>query len=400
MRWDLFCRVIDNWGDIGVCWRLAARLGAAGHTVRLWLDDDRALPWLAPAGAPGVEVRPWPAYGAAGPVWPEPGDVVVEAFGCDPPAGFVSAMAAMAAQTTQPTPGADSRRAPVWINLEYLSAEPYVERSHGLASPQWHGPGAGLTKWFFYPGFTARTGGLVQGDIAPDLRQQAHDRLRAHGWQVQAGERSALLFAYDARPVPALLASLMRGGLGPRLLLRVAASGTLQDDVDRLLDVVRAPGERIGRARSAPGLRVLRLPPVAQTDFDLLLAASDLNLVRGEDSFARAQLVSAAPLLWQIYVQDDGAHAAKLDAWMRCAGLPPAATAWQRAWNGLGPLPQEPQEPQTQGLQTQEPRTPAATDWAAWAEAAAGHHRRLRADDCLVTRLTAFVAERRARAPG
>jgi hypothetical protein len=23
LHWDIFCRVIDNFGDIGVCWRLA-----------------------------------------------------------------------------------------------------------------------------------------------------------------------------------------------------------------------------------------------------------------------------------------------------------------------------------------------------------------------------------------
>lgn len=143
--WDLFCRVIDNYGDIGVCWRLAADLGARGQRVRLWVDDRSALAWMAPSGAEGVEVRDWrePLPDA------EPGDVVVEAFACDPPASFVAAMA-----RRQP--------APVWINLEYLSAEPWVERCHGLPSPQWQGPAAGLRKWFFHPGFTAATGGLLR----------------------------------------------------------------------------------------------------------------------------------------------------------------------------------------------------------------------------------------------
>src|ERR1700754_4962059 len=134
--WDLFCRVVDNFGDIGVCRRLARELGARGQRVRLWVDDAAALRWMAPGGDPGVEVRPW----LASTLFPPPGEVVVEAFGCDPPAEFVAAMAAAA-------------RPPVWINLEYLSAEDYVERSHGLASPQLAGAGRGLTKWFFYPGF-------------------------------------------------------------------------------------------------------------------------------------------------------------------------------------------------------------------------------------------------------
>ena len=55
--WDIFCQVIDNFGDIGVCWRLAADLAARGHQVRLWVDDASALHWMAPQGAAGVEVR-------------------------------------------------------------------------------------------------------------------------------------------------------------------------------------------------------------------------------------------------------------------------------------------------------------------------------------------------------
>ena len=88
MRWDLFCRVIDNFGDIGVCWRLAADLGARGQSVRLWIDDARALAWMAPDGARGVQVLPW----IEGVEWPEPGEVVVEAFGCDLPPAFIARM--------------------------------------------------------------------------------------------------------------------------------------------------------------------------------------------------------------------------------------------------------------------------------------------------------------------
>ena len=94
-RWDLFCRVIDNHGDLGVCWRLACDLAGRGAEVRLWIDDASALNWMAPQGAPGVEVLPW-----RDPQDDEvPGDVVVEAFGCDPPAAFVARMAARAASS-------------------------------------------------------------------------------------------------------------------------------------------------------------------------------------------------------------------------------------------------------------------------------------------------------------
>lgn len=180
LLWDVFCQVIDNHGDLGVCWRLSAQLAERGHRVRLWVDDPDALDWMAPSGAAGVAVRHWrgdPPNGLP------PGDVLVEAFGCDIPTDWVMAVA--------PRPGP-------WINLEYLSAEAYVERMHGLPSPVMSGPLAGRTKHFFYPGFTAATGGLLR---EPDLlaRQQAFDRrtwLQQHapGW---AGERVVSLFCYE-----------------------------------------------------------------------------------------------------------------------------------------------------------------------------------------------------------
>ena len=128
MRWDIFCRVIDNHGDAGVAWRLAAELAVRGHAVRLWIDDPAPIAWMAPQGQPGVEVVHWMEHGPD----LDPGDAVIEAFGCDPPPAFVARMAE----------AARAGAAPAWINLEYLSAEAYVERSHGLPSPVASGGGA------------------------------------------------------------------------------------------------------------------------------------------------------------------------------------------------------------------------------------------------------------------
>jgi len=301
MLWDIFCRVIDNHGDLGVCWRLARDLAARGERARLWIDDATALAWMAPVRPSGIEVHAWPE----GDVQVQPGHVVIEAFGCDLPTSFVARMAAH-----QP--------APRWINLEYLSAEDYVERSHGLASPQFSGPGAGLSKHFFYPGFTPRTGGLLREPGLLD-RITAFDGpawLAAQGWAPQPGERVVSLFSYANPALPALLQAL---GRQPTLLL--ACPGPLQAQIaDR------------------PGLRTVTLPYLAQDDYDRLLWACDLNFVRGEDSFVRAQW-AGKPFVWQIYPQDDDAHHAKLEAFIARADLPETWRAVWRGWNGLGALP-------------------------------------------------------------
>jgi uncharacterized repeat protein (TIGR03837 family) len=310
MRWDIFCRVIDNHGDAGVCWRLAAELAARGEPVRLWIDDPAMLRWMAPQGAAGVEVVHW-----AEPLPDvQPGDAVVEAFGCDPPAPFVARMA-------------EANPPPVWLNLEYLSAEPYVERNHALPSPVMQGPGAGLTKHFFYPGFTPRTGGLLREQDLP-ARRAAFDRtawLRQWGIAPEPGARVISLFCYEPRPLPRLLATLADGPVATHLLVTPGrATAAVRDHMPQ------------GRGK----LHLHFLPWLSQRSFDELLWSCDLNFVRGEDSVVRA-LLAGAPFVWQIYPQDDDAHHEKLDAFLDWLRPPPDWRDFFLKWNGVssGALP-------------------------------------------------------------
>jgi uncharacterized repeat protein (TIGR03837 family) len=296
MLWDIFCRVIDNHGDAGVTWRLARELAERGDAVRLWIDDARPLAWMAPGGHPRVQVSSW----FDGMALPEPGDVVVEAFGCDPPPAWVDRMAV---------------RDSVWINLEYLSAEAYVERSHGLMSPV----RAGLAKYFFYPGFSAATGGLLREQDL-QARQQAFD---ADAWLgrlgiARSGARRVSLFCYEPAALPELLAQLAAG----------------PQPTDLLVTAGRATHAARAALPAAPGaLRVHWLPLLSQEDFDHLLWASDFNFVRGEDSLVRA-LWAGKPFAWQLYPQEDDAHHAKLHAFLRWLQPPDELARLYRVWNG------------------------------------------------------------------
>ncbi len=319
MQWDVFCHVIDNYGDIGVCWRLAADLATRGEAVRLWVDDPAPLRWMAPHRMQGVSVLPW----NENTLCPEPGDVVIEAFGCELPAPYVSCMSARQSQG----------HAPVWVNLEYLSAEPYVARNHGLPSPQLTGPGAGLRKWFYYPGFTPGTGGLLR---EPDLLQRqatfdAHAWLATRGIEPRPSEQRVSLFCYDNAPVPELIDTLAHA---PTLLL--ATHGAVAQRVAQVL----GPTLRRGP------LRAVLLPALTQVDFDYLLWSCDLNFVRGEDSLVRA-LWAGRPFVWHIYPQTEGAHAHKLQAFnevflqQALAPLSAQVQALSFRWNGLEPGPLE-----------------------------------------------------------
>ncbi|SEJ29466.1 MULTISPECIES: elongation factor P maturation arginine rhamnosyltransferase EarP [unclassified Variovorax] len=359
MGWDIFCKVIDNHGDLGVCWRLACQLALRGERVRLWIDDAAALRWMAPSGHHGVEVIDWldPLALRAAVAAPAP-DVLVEGFGCEPAPELIARFAQ--------APGR------AWINLEYLSAEPYVERLHGLPSPVFKGPGAGLTKRFFYPGFTPATGGLLR---EPDLmaRREAFDRaawLAAQQIEWQGGERLVSLFCYEP---PALAALLARLGQGPGPTRLLVTAGRATQAVRAALSDEKEPS-RTSVVRGA--LSISYLPHLTQPDFDHLLWSCDLNFVRGEDSWVRA-LWAGAPFVWQIYPQDDDAHHEKLGAWLDWLGAPPSLRLFHHAWNGFGDgaLP---------ALETQGP----------WLETARDARARLLAQDDLVTQLQKMIGQK------
>ncbi len=314
LLWDVFCRVVDNHGDLGVCLRLARQLTARGQRVRLWIDDPAALSWMATSSEEQAWAHSWPQGSWQVSV---PGNVVIEAFGCNLPPCVEARLA-----TTPPR---------AWINLEYLSAEGWVSRSHGLHSPIMSGPAKGLTKRFCFPGFTNKTGGLLaeEHSMAKTVRlpQVALDAIQQVK-PLRSRRPLVSLFCYPHAPLAALLQRLA----ADEAHVLVLGGGFIQE-------ACQAAHNSLPPA-TASRLQLTPLPWLNQAQYDALLAECDLNVVRGEDSFVRAQW-AGKPLLWQIYRQDDGAHADKLEAFLDQwlgddASRPSWRQAW-RAWNGLLP---------------------------------------------------------------
>jgi uncharacterized repeat protein (TIGR03837 family) len=370
MLWDIFCHVIDNHGDLGVCWRLSADLARRGHQVRLWIDDASALAWMAPEAQPladgsalfttssgQVAARPW-----AMPLQPQdlPSDVWVEAFGCDLPQHFLAWAQASDQQATSPA-------CPVWLNLEYLSAEPYVERSHRLPSPIMSGPMKGRTKWFFYPGFTDKTGGLIR---EPHIQKNIQSSVQAGTSKSIDGNicrpypQKSTLFCYEPEP---LLEAMQLASLNPPGHQWQVAHGR---GALALKQALRSWPQHV----EIPSFQFLE--PVSQIQFDQVLASSDLNFVRGEDSLVRA-LWAGKAFVWQIYPQEDGAHGPKLNAFLDWLGAPDSLRRFHLRWNGLSPEPL----PQV--------------DLPAWQACAQAGRARLVQQMDLVSQLLQFVEEKR-----
>ena len=344
-QWEIFCQVVDNFGDIGVCWRLARDLAMrTGTPVRLWVDDWSAFKRICPQVADvdhraggrvaGVELRRWNSTSDSAEKWhlapteADPGAVVIEAFACTLPEAHLQAMLSQ-----QPRP--------LWINLEYLSAEAWVAACHAMASPH---PRSGLVKHFFFPGFDEHTGGLLR---EPELLQRRDafrdDPAARKAWLAGRGvelgdDKEALcvsLFAYAQTGLPALLQAW---SIGQHTLHLLVPEGRMLEAVCTALGSPILPiGEHLTRSR----LLVHALPFTDQDGYDELLWACDLNFVRGEDSFVRAQW-AGRPFVWHIYPQDENAHRPKLDAFMDryAVRLDPqtaaALKAFWWAWNGSG----------------------------------------------------------------
>ncbi|MDZ4202076.1 MAG: elongation factor P maturation arginine rhamnosyltransferase EarP [Gallionella sp.] len=329
---DIFCAVVDNYGDIGVCWRLARQLAQErGLQVRLWVDDVCSFAKLCPEAdklseaqqCRGVEVRRWCSP------FPEvqPAKLVIEAFACRLPESYVTAMVVQ-------------EHKPVWINLEYLSAEDWVHGCHRLPSPH---PSLPLTKYFFFPGFTKQTGGLLlergllarrDSFLGNPVQQQAY-------WQSlglpmpDANTLKVSLFAYENAALVGLF-DVWANGAQP--LLCLVPEGRILPQVGEYFGDA-APGAGKGYQRG--NLRVQVLPFVEQERYDELLWACDVNFVRGEDSCVRA-LWAGKPFVWQIYPQHDAVHWGKLQAFLNlyCASLSHVAREavqglW-REWNSEG----------------------------------------------------------------
>lgn len=301
--WDIFCTVVDNYGDIGVTWRLARQLANEYHqAIRLWVDDlptfQRICPsldlTLAEQQIDNVLIGHW---NATFPTQWQPGQVVIEAFACELPTEVLQTLQQMQ------TP-------PIWLNLEYLTAESWIDGCHGLPSRQQH-----LTKFFFFPGFSAQSGGLLcENNLfsererwlqQPDYRQQF---CHARGLLApQDNELFISLFSYENQALPALLACWQQHPTPVRCLIPAG----------RTLNSLRAllPAEvcQAGGRWQQGSLTVEVIPMTDQTGYDQLLWCCDFNIVRGEDSFLRAQW-AARPFLWHIYPQEDAVHLEKLAA--------------------------------------------------------------------------------------
>jgi len=306
-HWDVFCRVVDNYGDIGICWRLSQQLvHEHGLHVRLFIDDMVAARHLIPTldldqtsqMVNGVEICLWPKVSLT------PAQVVIATFGCELPETYSHQLA-----THQS----------VWINLEYLSAETWVCEFHAKISPQ---PTLGVNKHFFFPGFFPDTGGLLRERHLLATRDAflGSAENQAAFWQrLELGHLSLenaikiSLFCYPQANIRNLCKAL--ASIEQTIHVVMPFNGDISQWSTAFADFTQT---KTGASRwllQQGKLNVHLLPFLSQADYDHLLWACDFNFVRGEDSWIRA-IWAGKPFIWQPYWQADAVHLKKMQAFL------------------------------------------------------------------------------------
>ncbi|MGZ9898388.1 elongation factor P maturation arginine rhamnosyltransferase EarP [Shewanella gaetbuli] len=327
-HWDIFCVVVDNYGDIGVTWRLAKQLVDEYQIeINLWVDDLHSFAHILPQLDPnrikqqfsGVNIIHWSKRSI---IDFTPGALLIEAFACELPSIIINQLVALK-QSNPP-------QVPLWINLEYLSAEDWVEGCHALPSLQ----STGLKKYFYFPGFTPKTGGLI---CEANLLQQRDS------WQQNPQHKLALftqlginniaaedyvmsLFSYETDSIGVLIDYFVQKTKTSHILVPQGKS------LASIAKHLSCSVEELIKQRhfQLDNVHIHVLPMTDQHGYDRLLWSCDFNIVRGEDSFLRAQW-AGKPFIWHIYPQEDDYHLIKLRAFIKiyCDNLAPEiANEW------------------------------------------------------------------------
>lgn len=253
---DVFCQIVDNYGDAGFSYRFA-RTYKRRHPqaiVRLFADKPSALDQLR-INADGIEIYPFtynPEKLAA---------LVVETFGCQLPENYADRI---------------KKESHLWINIEYLSAENWTANCHGKESPQGI---PGLKKFFYMPGFTPGTGGILTDLQAPAVPQNTNN---------------VSIFTYE-QDFSGLL-----DALPPSQLL------VFDKYSQNILSLQK---------NNYPQHKFSMEKMVDQDSYDNILTTSKLNLVRGEESLIRA-ILAGKPFLWQAYKQEHNYQLVKTAAFL------------------------------------------------------------------------------------
>ena len=278
---DIFCEVIDNYGDVGVAYRLARELKRIypNKKLRFIINQTEELSLIKKKD--NITVLTYKDINKI----ENSADLVIETFACNIPEMYMN----IALKSSK-----------LMINLEYFSSENWVDDFHLQESFL----GGNLKKYFFIPGLSKKSGGIILDKEFLDRKNKVQENREYYLKQFNINENYDLIisvFSYE-KNFDNFLKTLQE--LDKKVLLLLLSEKTQKNfikyfDNNDYYDKIKA----------------VKLPFFTYDKYEELLALCDINLVRGEDSFVRALLLGK-PFLWHIYPQDEDTHIMKLESFL------------------------------------------------------------------------------------
>lgn len=302
---DIFCEIIDNYGDIGVVYRTAKELQKIfpESKIRVFLnrlDEFKKINSqvidLPSQNIDGIEYITFD-YLRDNANKLLTAQVIIEAFGCQIPEEYIE----IAYDNSE-----------LLINLEYLSAEDWIEDFHLQSSPLGRGK---LKKVFFMPGFTEKSGGVIADSNYLERIQRVlenkefYEKKYLSDIEDRENKIVGTLFSYEKNFTP-LLEDLKK--LDKDVVILAMGEKT-QDSLRKILKNFSIEDFRNSLKYGKIEIKFLNF--LNQEEYEELINIVDFNFVRGEDSFIRAVL-TGKPYMWHIYCQEEYAHMDKIEGFL------------------------------------------------------------------------------------
>lgn len=287
MNITVLCKVVDNYGDVGVVYRLIRQLNRIRPEVNinLVIDDltsfnklnDRIIPKKSFQKIDEYSVYDWNNFDFCYERFKENDgeklEIILECFQCGRPDWMEKILFEDKLERTVNI-----------LMIDYLTAEDYAEDFHCLNSLT---RSSKVKKINFMPGFTNKTGGLT-------LDEQ---------WEtpvVRDENGPTLIFTYE-RNWDSLVRALNKSDIDKVFVAQGRGFESFMESVCRVGD----------RKSIYNALSYLN-----QTDWDKMFKNCSLLFIRGEESMSRACL-SGIPFVWHAYPQSDEYQLVKVKALLK-----------------------------------------------------------------------------------
>lgn len=319
MKITVLCKVVDNFGDIGVVYRLCRALTNIDPQIqiRLVVSDLVSFSKLAEKVDPKKSVQEFHGWKVFD--WNNDAvcreefendipQIILECFQCGRPDWLEDILFA---------PDFEKKGITVQIvNIEYLTAESWADDFHLLKSGT---RSSCVKKINFMPGFTEKTAGLIQDNAFMSYLKDSGQRMITLKQYVKDHFKHYLYYSIVKN-------ELMNSSYKILVFSYPKNFDFFYEAVDEFaankhVEVYVANGAGYKSFRENKGyyrkknFNVTILPYLNQQEWDAFLCNMDFLMIRGEDSFSRAVL-SGIPFIWNIYPQDEEYHLVKLKAFL------------------------------------------------------------------------------------